>query len=179
MQMFIRLKYSLTRVIWEAGGASISSIVMMSYNKWSNYSLTTAVQDKNWADRRHVGSDVIRELHSARLNTKPTYLYDMLVTSSDISPQARKEAQDRHIEYWHGVALEYRLEKWDKWQGKQSRRRRTGSIGEMSHFTLRLYHETTNHTVLFPWWSVVHLSRGLQPPAKNLLDFLSAVPHRP
>ncbi|WP_258112172.1 restriction endonuclease [Alicyclobacillus sp. SP_1] len=86
-----------------------------------------AVQAKHWADRRHVGPNVIRELHSARLNTKPTCLYGMLVTSSDISPQARKEAQDRRIEYWHGAALQYRLEKWDKWQGKQSRRRDTGS----------------------------------------------------
>ncbi|MCL6443669.1 MAG: restriction endonuclease [Alicyclobacillus sp.] len=49
----------------------------------------TAVQAKHWSDRRQVGPNIIRELHSARLNTKPTCHYGMLVTSSDISPQAR------------------------------------------------------------------------------------------
>lgn len=83
----------------------------------------TAVQAKHWADRRHVGPNIIRELHSARLNTKPSCLYAMLVTSSDVSPQARKEAQDRHIEFWHGATLVHRLEKWGKWQGNQRRRR--------------------------------------------------------
>lgn len=87
----------------------------------------TAVQAKHWTDHRHVGPNIIRELHSARLNTKPSCLYGMLVTSSDVSPQARKEAQDRRIEYWHGAALQHRLEQWEKWQGKQGRRRSTGS----------------------------------------------------
>lgn len=83
----------------------------------------TAVQAKHWNDRRQVGPNVIRELHSARMNTKPACHFGMLVTSSDISPQARKEALDRHIECWHGATLDHRLEKWAKWQGKQGRRR--------------------------------------------------------
>lgn len=87
----------------------------------------TAVQAKHWTDHRHVGPNIIRELHSARLNTKPTCLYAMLVTSSDVSPQARKEAQDRHIEFWHGATLEHKLERWNKWQGRQERKRGSGS----------------------------------------------------
>lgn len=87
----------------------------------------TAVQVKHWTDRRHVGPNIIRELHSARMNTKPTCHYGMLITSSDVSPQARKEAQDRYIEFWHGATLEQKLEKWEKWRGKQGRRRGTGS----------------------------------------------------
>lgn len=82
----------------------------------------TAVQAKHWTDRRQVGPNIIRELHSARLNTKPTCLYAMLITSSDVSQQARKEAQDRRIEFWHGVALEHKLEQWSKWQGRRKKR---------------------------------------------------------
>ena len=83
----------------------------------------TAVQAKHWSDRRQVGPNIIRELHSARLNTKPTCHFGMLVTSSDVSPQARIEAEARHIEFWHGAFLELQMEKWDKWQGKRSGRR--------------------------------------------------------
>lgn len=81
----------------------------------------TAVQAKHWSDRRPVGPNIIRELHSARRNTTPSCHFGMLVTSSDVTQQARKEAQDRYIDYWHGTALQLRLEKWDKWQGKKRR----------------------------------------------------------
>lgn len=87
----------------------------------------TAVQAKHWTDRRHVGPNIIRELHSARMNTKPSCHFGMLITSSDVSAQARKEAQDRHIEFWHEATLEHKLEKWEKWRGKQTRRRGIGS----------------------------------------------------
>lgn len=83
----------------------------------------TAVQIKHWSDRRKVGPNIIRELHSARLNTTPKCLYGLLITSSDITPQARKEADDRLIKYWHGGALEMRLSKWSQWQGSRVRRR--------------------------------------------------------
>lgn len=89
----------------------------------------TAVQAKHWTDRRHVGPNIIRELHSSRLNTTPTCHYGMLITSSDISPKAREEAQARHIEYWHGSVLEHKLEKWDKWQGKNKRSRSRSGVG--------------------------------------------------
>lgn len=76
----------------------------------------TAVQLKHWNDSRKVGPNTIRELHSARLNTKPTCLYAMLITSSDVTQQARKEAEDRRITYWHGGVLEMKLSKWTQWQ---------------------------------------------------------------
>ena len=83
----------------------------------------TAVQAKHWSDRRPVGPNIIRELHSARMNTKPTCLYGMLITSSDVTAQARKEAEARHIDFWHGAMLEHKLGKWSKWQGKVHRRK--------------------------------------------------------
>ncbi|WP_245631678.1 restriction endonuclease [Alicyclobacillus ferrooxydans] len=86
----------------------------------------TAVQAKHWTDRCHVGPNIIRELH-ARMNTKPSWQLGMLIPSSDVSAQARKEAQDRHIEFWHGATPKHKLEKWEKWRGKQTRRRGTGS----------------------------------------------------
>lgn len=76
----------------------------------------TAVQLKHWKDSRKVGPNIIRELHSARFNTKPTCLYAMLITSSDVTQQGRKEAEDRRITYWHGGVLEMKLSKWTRWQ---------------------------------------------------------------
>jgi restriction system protein len=89
----------------------------------------TAVQAKHWSDHRSVGPNIVRELHSARLNTKPTCLYAMLVTSSDISQQARQEARERRIDFLYGTTLEMRLEKWGKWEGGKHKRTATRSKG--------------------------------------------------
>jgi len=84
----------------------------------------TAVQAKHWS-HGPVGPNVIRELHSARMNVKPTCLYGWLITSNDITQQARDEAQARHMQYWHGAMLEHQLEKWGKWKTTKKRKRKT------------------------------------------------------
>ncbi|SDX03779.1 restriction system protein [Alicyclobacillus hesperidum] len=82
----------------------------------------TAIQAKHWNDHRHVGPNIIRELHSARMNTKPACHYAMLITSSDVTHQARVEARERRIEFWHGAMLQYKLQQWDKWKGNRQKR---------------------------------------------------------
>lgn len=85
----------------------------------------TAVQCKHQADHRPVGPSIIRELHSARLNVKPTCIYAHLITSSDVTQQARNEADARGIRYWHGGTLDMHLSKWAQWKGQKKKRRRT------------------------------------------------------
>lgn len=80
----------------------------------------TAVQAKHWNDRRQVGPNVIRELHSARLNTKPTCLYAMLITSSDVSSQAERKPKTSESSF----GMVRCLDKRGKWQGME--RKRTG-----------------------------------------------------
>ena len=75
----------------------------------------TAVQAKLWG-HGPVGPNIIRELHSARMNMKPACIYGLLVTSNDVTQQARDEAEARHMKYWHGAFLEHKLEQWGKWK---------------------------------------------------------------
>ncbi len=77
----------------------------------------TAVQIKHWADHRPVGPDVIRETHSARMNVKPSCHFAQIITSADVTQQARDEADARHMVYWHGAMLEHKLSAWPKWSG--------------------------------------------------------------
>ncbi|WP_407655181.1 restriction endonuclease [Alicyclobacillus dauci] len=83
----------------------------------------TAVQLKHWNDSRKVGPNIVRELHSARLNTKPTCVFAMLITSSDLTQQARTEADERRIKFWHGSVVQMKLNEWDKWKGKRIKTR--------------------------------------------------------
>lgn len=85
----------------------------------------TAVQCKHWDDKRPVGPSVIRELYTARINPSPSCIYGMLITSSNITTGARREAEKLGIKYWHGGVLDMHLSKWSQWQGKSRRRRKS------------------------------------------------------
>lgn len=87
----------------------------------------TAVQVK-WRSRAAIGPNIVRELNTARRNTKPTCLYATLITNSDITQRAMDEAYKLHMECWNGPRLQFKLEKWDRWTPpKRSRRNRGAS----------------------------------------------------
>lgn len=101
------------QVIEQGVGGNGGGVDLILVDKRTNE--RTAVQAKHWG-HGPVGPNVIRELHSARWNMKPTCLYALLVTSNDVTQQARDEARERHMEFWHGAVLKDRLEQWGKWK---------------------------------------------------------------
>lgn len=63
---------------------------------------------------------MVRELAGAKRN------YDcilaLLVTTSDLSDQAKQEADRLRVDYWHGALLEQKLKAWGKWQPAKKKR---------------------------------------------------------
>ncbi|WEK52934.1 MAG: restriction endonuclease [Candidatus Cohnella colombiensis] len=80
----------------------------------------TAVQAKCYADHNTVGVKTIRELVAAKRNHD--CILTLLITSSDLTSQARKEADQFKVDYWHGALVEQKLSMWGKWQpGKKQK----------------------------------------------------------
>ncbi|WP_219835387.1 restriction endonuclease [Paenibacillus sp. R14(2021)] len=77
----------------------------------------TAVQAKCYADHNTVGVTVVRELVAAKRNHN--CVLSMLITTSDLTMQAKKEAEQFKVEYWHGGLLEQKLRNWSKWQSNK------------------------------------------------------------
>lgn len=73
----------------------------------------TAVQAKCYADHRMINVDLIRNLGTAKRNHD--CILSLLVTTSDLTEPAKKEADKFHIDYWHGAYLEHKLKSWGKW----------------------------------------------------------------
>jgi len=80
----------------------------------------TAVQAKCYSDRNNVGPSVIRELNTAKRNHD--CILSLLVTASDLTVEARREADQFRVEYWHGGLLEDKLQRWGKWSPGKKRR---------------------------------------------------------
>ncbi|MEK4509161.1 restriction endonuclease [Paenibacillus sp. FSL K6-2524] len=74
----------------------------------------TAVQAKCYADYNKVNVQTVRELVGAKRNHD--CILSLLVTTSDLTSEAKKEADQRTIEYWHGGIIEQKLKVWGKWQ---------------------------------------------------------------
>ncbi|RIV26714.1 restriction endonuclease [Alicyclobacillaceae bacterium I2511] len=113
---FERLLYLYFRdqgfeVIEQGIGGKDGGVDLILINRRTNE--RTAVQAKHWS-HGPVGPSVIRELDSARKNVN--CLFSWIITSNDITSQAREEANNRHMKYWHGAVLERNLEKWGKWE---------------------------------------------------------------
>ncbi len=107
----------------ERGGSGDGGVDLVLIDKESGERI--AVQAKHWADHRLVGPDIVRALDSSRKNTKPACYTSWLITTSDLTQQARREADRNHMQYWHGGLLSSELSKWPKWQppGMKSNRR--------------------------------------------------------
>lgn len=74
----------------------------------------TAVQAKCYADRNLVPVQTVRELVAAKRNHD--CILSLLVTTSDLTGPAKKEAEQFRVEYWHGGVVEEKLRRWGKWQ---------------------------------------------------------------
>lgn len=74
----------------------------------------TAVQAKCYADHNMVPVQTVRELVAAKRNHD--CILTLLVTTSDLTGPAKKEAEQFRVEYWHGGMVEEKLRKWVKWQ---------------------------------------------------------------
>ncbi|MFB9331030.1 restriction endonuclease [Paenibacillus aurantiacus] len=73
----------------------------------------TAVQAKCYADHNTVNVQTVRELVAAKRNHD--CILSLLVTTSDLTGPAKKEADIFKVEYWHGGVVEDKLKRWPKW----------------------------------------------------------------
>lgn len=86
----------------------------------------TAVQAKCYADHNKVQVMTVRELVAAKRNHD--CILSLLITTSDLTADARREAEQFKVDYWHGGLIENKLRAWGKWQpGKGSPRPRKSS----------------------------------------------------
>ncbi|TBL69838.1 hypothetical protein EYB31_34950 [Paenibacillus thalictri] len=74
----------------------------------------TAVQAKCYADHNSVPVQTVRELVAAKRNHD--CILSLLVTTSDLTRPAKKEAEQFKVDYWHGGLVEQKLRAWGKWQ---------------------------------------------------------------
>lgn len=74
----------------------------------------TAVQAKCYADHNLVPVMTVRELVAAKRNHD--CILSLLVTTSDLTQPAKKEAEQFKVDYWHGSLVEQKLRAWGKWQ---------------------------------------------------------------
>lgn len=74
----------------------------------------TAVQAKCYADHNPVRVMPVRELVAAKRNHD--CILSLLITTSDLTAPAKKEAEQFKVDYWHGGLLEQKLSNWGKWQ---------------------------------------------------------------
>ncbi|CQR53310.1 hypothetical protein PRIO_1284 [Paenibacillus riograndensis SBR5] len=74
----------------------------------------TAVQAKCYADHNKVQVMTVRELVGAKRNHD--CILSLLVTTSDLTSEAKREAEQFKVDYWHGGLVENKLRAWGKWQ---------------------------------------------------------------
>lgn len=74
----------------------------------------TAVQAKCYAEHNKVNVQTVRELVAAKRNHD--CILSLLITTSDLTSDARKEAEQFKVDYWHGGVIEQKLKAWGKWQ---------------------------------------------------------------
>lgn len=73
----------------------------------------TAVQAKCYADHNLVPVQTVRELVAAKRNHD--CILTLLITTSDLTGPAKKEAEQFRVVYWHGGIIEQKLRAWGKW----------------------------------------------------------------
>ncbi|SDP04938.1 restriction system protein [Paenibacillus sp. yr247] len=74
----------------------------------------TAVQAKCYSNHNSVGVQIVRELVGAKRNHD--CILSLLITTSDLTEPAKKEAEQFRVDYWHGAVVEQKLKAWGKWQ---------------------------------------------------------------
>lgn len=79
----------------------------------------TAVQAKCYAENNMVPVMTVRELVGAKRNHD--CILSLIVTTSDLTTPAKKEAEQFNVDYWHGGLVEQKLLRWGKWQPSKKR----------------------------------------------------------
>lgn len=74
----------------------------------------TAVQAKCYSNHNSVGVQIVRELVGAKRNHD--CILSLLITTSDLTEPAKKEAEQFKVDYWHGSVVAQKLKAWGKWQ---------------------------------------------------------------
>ncbi|MFC3749533.1 restriction endonuclease [Paenibacillus sp. GCM10012306] len=74
----------------------------------------TAVQAKCYAEHNKVQVMTVRELVGAKRNHD--CILSLLITTSDLTADAKREAEQFKVDYWHGALIENKLRAWGKWQ---------------------------------------------------------------
>ncbi|MFB0847077.1 restriction endonuclease [Paenibacillus oleatilyticus] len=92
----------------------------------------TAVQAKCYADHNSIPVQTVRELVAAKRNHD--CILSLLITTSDLTGPAKKEAEQFKVDYWHGALLEQKLRAWGKWQPSKKPRllEKRAEIGDKS-----------------------------------------------
>jgi restriction system protein len=80
-----------------------------------------AVQAKCYADHNLVPVMTVRELVGAKRNHD--CILSLLVTTSDLTAPAKKEAEQFKVDYWHGGVVEQKLRAWGKWQPSKKKQK--------------------------------------------------------
>ncbi|WP_123042978.1 restriction endonuclease [Cohnella candidum] len=73
----------------------------------------TAVQAKCYSNHNLVPVQTVRELGTAKRNHD--CILALLITTSDLTGPAKKEAEQYRVDYWHGGLIEDKLRRWGKW----------------------------------------------------------------
>lgn len=81
----------------------------------------TAVQAKRYADHNKVPVQTVRELVGAKRNHN--CILTLLITTSDLTEPAKKEAEQLHVDFWHGAHVERKLAIWGKYKPKKQKQR--------------------------------------------------------
>jgi len=80
----------------------------------------TAVQAKCYANHNLVPVQTVRELGTAKRNHD--CILALLITTSDLTAPAKKEAEQYRVDYWHGGVIEDKLRRWGKWNPGRKKR---------------------------------------------------------
>lgn len=90
----------------------------------------TAVQAKCYANHNSVGVQIVRELVGAKRNHD--CILSLLVTTSDLTEPAKKEADQFKVDYWHGGVVEQKLKAWGKWNPSNKKSKLPSSAKQAS-----------------------------------------------
>lgn len=93
----------------------------------------TAVQAKCYAAHNKVQVMPVRELVGAKRNHD--CILALLITTSDLTADAKREAEELRVDYWHGALIENKLRAWGKWQPKGKAKPKTASSPKVKAVT--------------------------------------------
>jgi restriction system protein len=90
----------------------------------------TAVQAKCYANHNPIPVQTVRELVAAKRNHD--CILSLIVTTSDLTAPAKKEAEQFKVDYWHGRLVEQKLTTWGRWQPSKMKAKALGNAQKVN-----------------------------------------------